>query len=99
MNYILLHWSYGHGSTTAIIEKMVEPCNALAKIGDGTWRQFSKASGEWQTIPFSKVQDILNGEDVVINWGNHIFGEHALFDLNEPHAIALASNKRMARRI
>jgi hypothetical protein len=99
MNYILLHWSYGHGSVPAIINQMKEPCNALAKVGNGTWRQFSKASGEWQTIPFSKVQDILNGEDVVINWGNHIFGELALFDLNVPHAVALASNKRMSRRI
>lgn len=46
------------------------------------------------------LSDILSDKsNNIINWGNHIFNNDSLFKLNSSKAIALASNKRLSRRI
>ena len=101
MNYIVLHWAYGHGSVPAIINKMTQECVALAKKGD-VWRAYDEIDGEkqWEIANPKHVMNALRDPDNrIINWGNHIFSDDSLFDLNRPSAIALASNKRESRRV
>jgi hypothetical protein len=98
MNYILLHQSYGRESTRLTAEKMTEPCLLLMKLNSGDWAVQDPKTKEM--TPVSSVMKILNdASNNIINWGNHIFADDSLFDLNVPSSIASASNKVRARRI
>lgn len=97
MNYILLHQSFGKDSTRLTAAKMTEPCQLLMKRKSGDWVvQDPKTE---VVTPVSSLMKRMKEADSIINWGNHIFSNDALFDLNVPSAIRNTSNKVYARRI
>lgn len=98
MNYILLLKAYGGSSTKKIIEKMTEPCNLLMKTRDGEWQEYDVK--EQSVTVVDRITEYLDADNKVINWGNHILGKaDYYFELNVPTAVALSSNKRMARKV
>ncbi len=95
MNYILLHYSYGRESMKMVAERMTEPCMLLAKKNSSDWVIFEKGMENFQGI--TAIGGILEGNNSIINWGNHIFSNDAYFSANIPSAIALASDKARSR--
>lgn len=97
MNYILYHYEYsGNVYTEMIVNVMKEQCNLVAKRNDG-WFEYTQKDKTWK--PLKSIMKILEGDNNIINWGNHIFREDEYFDLNVPSAISRTSNKRTARQI
>lgn len=107
MNYILIHWSYGRKSMEAVVSKMTEPCEIFAKKNNGTWWRYTESTNipdkngrMWEQVSLSYISSEIDNEDNrVINWGNSIFGASREFDLNNPRAVSLGSNKRESRRV
>ena len=98
MNFIVLHQSYGRETTRLIAEKMTEPCMLLIKMKQGDWAIEDPRTRQVTLV--SSPMHILNDESSgIINWGNHMFSNDTLFDLNVPSAIATTSNKTTARMI
>ncbi len=97
MNYILYHYEYsGNEYTEMVVNAMKESCNLVAKRNEG-WFEYTQQRKTWE--PLKSILKILEGNNNVINWGNHIFKNDDYFVLNVPSAIARTSHKTIARKI
>lgn len=97
MNYILYHYEYsGNVYTEMIVNTMKETCNMVAKRNEG-WFEYTQKDKTWK--PLQSIRKILEGNNNIINWGNHIFREDGYFRLNVPSAISRTSDKTTARKV
>lgn len=97
MNFLMYHYEYsGDVYTTMIADAMTQKCNLIAKRKTG-WYEYTQKEKTWK--PLRSVMSILQGDNNVINWGNHIFRENEYFKLNVPSAISRTSHKTTARKI
>lgn len=97
MNYILYHYEYsGNEYTEMVVNSMAEQCNLIAKRNEG-WFEYTQKEQTWK--PLGSIMRILQGNNNIINWGNHIFRDDGYFSLNVPSAIARTSHKTTARKI
>jgi len=97
MNYILYHYEFsGNKYTQMVVNAMKESCNLVAKRKEG-WFEYTQQEKTWK--PLKSIMKILEGDNRIINWGNHIFKDDGYFDLNKPSAISRTSHKTNARKI
>lgn len=96
MNYIVIHWNYGRESMQAVVQKMEQPCEILAKKNNGAWFVYCNTGNGWYWLPTQRIHEYLSGNNNIINWGNRIL-RNSDCKVNFPSAIENASDKRLSR--